>query len=137
MGEQDSQGNTIAHWIVARGRNDMLKVLIEYKVDLNIEGKKGETILHAMITAMDYAITKGDSLLMQYLYYKKDSILNQLLSLPPSRIDFNKEDQFEYTPLALALKLNLYKEIIEKLKEKEEEGLPFKKRKKFKSAHES
>lgn len=42
----DSYGNTLCHLAVSSGQNDILKLLIEYKADLNRPNDGGDTPLH-------------------------------------------------------------------------------------------
>ncbi|WP_243018239.1 MULTISPECIES: ankyrin repeat domain-containing protein [Candidatus Cardinium] len=105
----DNQGYTLGHWAVVQGRNDIFKLLIKYGADLSIQDKKGRTVFHLAIeTIKDTMHSNLD--LANHLIDQEDSILDQLVSLPPYRQEWDKKDHNGYSPLALLsdkLKLTL------------------------------
>ncbi|WP_243018240.1 ankyrin repeat domain-containing protein [Candidatus Cardinium hertigii] len=96
----DNQGYTLGHWAVVQGRNDIFKLLIKYGADFSIQDKKGRTVFHLAIeTIKDTMHSNLD--LANHLIDQEDSILDQLVSLPPYRQEWDKKDHNGYSPLAL------------------------------------
>ncbi|WP_243519245.1 MULTISPECIES: ankyrin repeat domain-containing protein [unclassified Candidatus Cardinium] len=96
----DNQGYTLGHWSVVQGRNDIFRLLIKDGADFSIQDKKGRTVFHLAIETIKDTMDSNLHL-ANHLIDQKDSILDQLVSLPQYRQEWDKKDHNGYSPLKL------------------------------------
>jgi len=48
---QDKQGLSALHWAARNGRNNVVKVLVEYGADIDVRNKEGQSPLHTAVVA--------------------------------------------------------------------------------------
>ncbi|WP_243517958.1 MULTISPECIES: ankyrin repeat domain-containing protein [unclassified Candidatus Cardinium] len=102
----DNQGYTLSHWAVVQGCSNILSILIKDGADLSIQDKKGRTVFHLAIETIKDTMDSNLHL-ANHLIDQKDSIFDQLVSLPQYRQEWDKKDHNGYSPLELLDKLAL------------------------------
>ncbi|WP_162790017.1 ankyrin repeat domain-containing protein [Cardinium endosymbiont of Sogatella furcifera] len=81
INDQDNQGNTLAQWAAVLGRKDILKVLIAQDADLTIQDKRGRTVLHATLEAIDNARAKQEQAIKTQDFKEMQKICTLIKSL--------------------------------------------------------
>ncbi|XP_077987146.1 acyl-CoA-binding domain-containing protein 6-like [Glandiceps talaboti] len=85
--QRDEEGLSLLHWACDRGHDDVVKLLLSYKVDINAKDNDGQTPLHYAVTCeflsiinvlldngADPKLTDNDGCLPSENTYKKDII---------------------------------------------------------------
>ncbi|WP_419241438.1 ankyrin repeat domain-containing protein [Cardinium endosymbiont of Nabis limbatus] len=109
MNNTDNQGQTLAHWIARRSRNDMLKELIKRNknFDPNMQDNQGYTILRTTIAAIHDIETNIPGKLESQKNYKNAllqqcyCIITQISNLQSPRIDKDTKNRHEAEPIAI------------------------------------